>query len=156
MLKVDKQEKGDVIVLTFNGTIEEDTDLSSLVGSPTQLKWDIYLKGVQRINSMGVKTWVKFFQAVASKGIQIKYLECSTAIVEQMNLLKNFGCGGTVVSMYLPYRCSKCSKELFTLFRVEDLQKLSFEVPPVQCPQCKSPANFDDLPEEYFGFLQRS
>jgi hypothetical protein len=155
MTQVQKEKKGDILVVKISGSIEENVDFQNLIGIPSEKKMEVLLKEVPRINSVGVKAWIKYFQMISSKGIELKFFECSTAIVEQVNLISNFTSGGTVESIYIPFCCSKCSAELLGLFKTEDLRKLNFNIPDTQCPKCGGAATFDDIPEEYLGFLNR-
>lgn len=155
MLHVVKEEHGDVLLVKFSGSIEENVDFTALLGTPSAPKMDLVLKEVLRINSIGVKAWIRYFSAAVSKGVQIRLFECSTAIVEQVNLISNFACGGTVESMYLPFCCATCGTELLGLFRTADLKRIKFAIPDLKCSKCGGTASFDDIPEEYFGFMTR-
>jgi hypothetical protein len=112
-------------------------------------------KEVPRINSVGVKAWIKYFQAATSAGTKLKFTDCSTAIVEQINLISNFTCGGEVESVYVPFACTNCKSELVGLFKVPDLKQFGQDIPELKCTKCGGKAVFDDIPEEYFGFLER-
>ena len=155
MIKATNNQSGDTFLVKLSGTIEENVDFAQIIGIPTAQKMDLQLREVLRINSVGVKAWIKYFQGIAAKGIQLRFLECSTAIVEQVNLISNFTCGGKVESIFVPFCCSKCSTELLGLFKCEDLKKINFEIPDLKCSKCGGAAQFDDIPEEYFGFLTR-
>jgi anti-anti-sigma regulatory factor len=155
MVNITKNQQNDTLLVKISGSIEENVDFGQLIGIPTTPKMDVVLREVLRINSVGVKSWIKYFQSIAQKGIQLRFLECSTAIVEQINLISNFTCGGTVESIFVPFCCTKCNTELLGLFRCEDLKKINFELPNLKCSKCGGVAQFDDIPEEYFGFLQR-
>lgn len=155
MLHVVKDQRGDTLLVKLTGSIEENVDFATLIGTPPTKKVDLLLKEVPRINSVGVKAWIRYFQGLAQKGIQLRFLECSTAIVEQINLISNFTCTGTVESIYVPFCCNSCNTELLGLFRTADLKKINFNVPDLKCSKCGGTASFDDIPEEYFGFLNR-
>ena len=155
MLHVVKDQRGDTLVVKLTGSIEENVDFATLIGAPPVQKVDLLLKEIPRINSVGVKAWIRYFQGLAAKGIKIRLLECSTAIVEQINLISNFTCGGTVESIYVPYCCNSCGTELLGLFRAADLKKINLQIPDLKCSKCGGVASFDDIPEEYFGFLAR-
>lgn len=155
MLQIAKDQRGDTLLVKMTGTIEENVDFSSVVGPIEAAKADFLLKGVSRINSVGIKSWIKYFQGLAAKGTQLRFLECSTAIVEQINLISNFTCGGSVESIYVPYCCTSCNTELLGLFRTSDLKQIGNKVPDLKCSKCGGTASFDDIPEEYFGFLAR-
>lgn len=156
MLNVTKEPKGTGLLVKLVGTIEESVDMDKLIG-PTPKELTVSCKQVTRINSVGVKAWIKYFQELQKKGTQLTFTECSISIVEQLNLISNFACGGKVESMYVPYACPKCGAELVGLFKVEDLKKLNYKVPNLKCTKCGSPeVAFDDIPEEYFSFLSQS
>lgn len=155
MLHVVKEQRGDTLLVRLSGSIDENIDFAAVLGAPTAAKLDIILKEVPRINSVGVKAWIKYFQSIAAKGVHVRFLECSTAIVEQVNLISNFTCGGVVESMYVPFCCSSCNTELLGLFRCEDLKKIQFKIPDLKCAKCGGVASFDDILEEYFAFLRR-
>ncbi len=153
MLTIKKTQNGDTLSILLSGSIEENVDFETQIG-PTPASVVVNCKEVTRINSVGVKGWIKYFQALSTKGVKLKFDQCSTAIVEQINLISNFLAGGEVVSLFVPYACGQCGAELAALYRAEDLKK-STNVPPVKCSKCQGEAVFDDLPDEYFGFLKR-
>ncbi len=156
MLNVVKNESNGDLLVKLAGSIEENVDFNALIGIPSGVqKMSIITREIIRINSLGVKAWIKYFQTIASKGIQLNFLECSTAIVEQINLISNFTCGGSVESIFVPFCCSNCNTELLGLFRATDLVNIKFQIPDLKCSQCGGVAKFDDIPEEYFGFLAK-
>ena len=155
MLDVVKEQNGETLAVRMNGSIEESVDFQKLIGDPPP-NLEINTKGVTRINSVGVKAWIKYFQAAVSKGTKLKFVECSTAIVEQINLISNFTCGGDVESIYVPFTSEDDNSELVGLFTTKDLIKMNFEIPPLKNPKTGGKAVFDDIPEEYFGFLMKS
>ena len=154
MLNVIKEQKGNVLLVRLTGSIEENVNFEQLIGNlPEELH--IHCKEVPRINSIGVKAWIKYFQSVQSKGTRVKFLECSTAIVQQINLISNFAPLDSVESIYVPFSCSNCKSELVGLFASEELRKMRLKIPDLKCTKCGSKAVFDDIPEEYFAFLIR-
>ncbi len=154
MLNVIKEQKGNILMVRLTGSIEESVDFEQLLGTlPAEAQ--INCKEVPRINSVGVKAWIRFFQATQAKGTKLKFVECSTAIVQQINLISNFTAGGVVESIFVPFSCLACKSELVGLFKSEDLKKLELKVPDLKCTKCGGNAAFDDIPEEYFAFLVR-
>ena len=155
MINVVKEQHGTVLLVRLVGSIEESVSFEQLIGIPQPpiQALHVHCKGIVRINSVGVKAWIKYFQSVASRGIKLKFLELSTAIVEQINFITNFRCGGEIESIYVPFACEKCHTELVGLFKVDVLKKLQCKIPPLQCSKCGGQAVFDDVPEEFFGFI---
>jgi hypothetical protein len=154
MLSVAKENNGNVLTIRLSGPIEESVNFEGLVGAVSgELR--VITKDVPRINSVGVKAWIKFFQSLTAKGVKLVFSECSTAIVEQVNLISNFTAGGRVESIYVPFACGQCKSELIGLFTCDALKASGLEIPDLQCSKCPGKAVFDDIPEEYLGFLQR-
>jgi hypothetical protein len=154
VVNVIKEQKGAVLAVRLQGSIEENVNFEQLIGPPVA-EMHIGCKEITRINSVGVKAWIKYFQGVQAKGTKLRFLECSTAIVEQINLISNFTCGGVVESVFVPFACSNCKSELVGLFKTEDLRRLNMQLPELKCSKCGGKAIFDDIPEEYFAFLAR-
>jgi ABC-type transporter Mla MlaB component len=152
VLNVTKEQKSDLLSAKLIGSIEESVNFDQLLGvAPATL--EVNCKEIPRINSVGVKAWIKYFQSCQQKGTKVRFTECSTAIVEQMNLISNFTCGGMVVSIYVPFSCTHCKTELLGLFKTEDLKNMQFKLPDLNCSKCGQKAVFDDIPEEFFSFL---
>jgi len=154
VVNVTKEQKGNVLVVRLTGSIEETVNFEQLLGPPPP-EMEVNCKEVPRINSVGVKGWIKYFQGCQSKGTKLRFVECSTAIVEQINLISNFTCGGIVESIFVPFSCTSCKSELVGLFKTSDLKKLELKLPDLKCSKCGNKAVFDDIPEEFFGFLMR-
>ena len=154
MINVAKFTKDNVLLVKISGTIEEGVDFNLVIG-PTPNEIIISCKDIQRINSAGVKLWIQYFQKLTAKGTKIRFIECSPAIVEQINLIVNFSCGAKIESIYVPYACSSCRAQFVSLFNVEDLKKIYKQLPEPACPKCKDKTIFDDIEDEYFEFLTR-
>ncbi len=154
MLNVVKEQKGSAVLVRLSGSVEESVNFDQLIGPPPA-ELIVSCKEIPRINSVGVKAWIKYFQTAQAKGTKLTFIECSTAIVEQINLISNFNCGGTIESIYVPFACTSCKSELVGLFKTADLKRLNLKLPELKCSKCSGKAVFDDIPEEYFGFLTR-
>ncbi len=155
MVNVVKEQKGNALHVRLSGSIEENANFEQLIGAPSSPEMHINCKEVPRINSVGVKGWIKYFQSLNAKNVKLTFSECSTAIVEQINLISNFTCGGTIESLFVPFSCGQCKAELVGLFKTEDLKKMGMNIPNLKCTKCGGQAAFDDIPEEYFAFLSR-
>ncbi len=157
VLNVQREQEGQTLIFRLKGEINESVNFELVFGE-TAPDTVLNCKEISRINSLGVKAWVRFFQDRVTKGTHLRFVECSPAVVEQLNLIMNFACGGKIESIYVPFVCSSaaCRKSLVGLFRVEDLKRSKFKLPPVKCTKCGTDAVFDDLPEEYFRFASRA
>ena len=154
MLKFSKEETGTTLNGTFDGNLDESVDLDTLIGAPRP-EMRLNCKEIKRVNSTGVKAWVRYFKEAAQRGSKVTLTECSPAMVEQINLIMNFTSGAKIESIYVPFACEKCHTEHSGLFKTEDLRTSGLEIAPIQCSKCDGQAVFDDLPEEYFAFIKR-
>ena len=155
MLRVDKELRGDLTLLRLSGEIGESSDFGTLIGSVSK-QVIVNCRDITRINSTGVVGWIRYFSELTRNGHSLKFTECSIPVVEQINLIVNFVAGGQIESVFVPYYCSKCMCELRALIKVEELRSVGVKIPPAQCSTCKSFATFDDVPESYLAFLDRS
>ncbi len=153
MLQAQRDEAPGGVVVKLTGTIEENVNFEQLIG-PFEGLLEVNCRNITRINSVGVKTWIRFFQGLKAQGKNFKFSECSHPIVEQMNVISNFTCGGEVESVLLPYSCAKCAKEFVASVKTEDLKSRGLQIPKVKCEKTECAAVFDDDPEEYLYFLE--
>lgn len=154
MVNIIKEQKGNVLSVRLVGSIEETVSFDQIIGQ-TGGELHVYCKEVPRINSVGVKGWIKYFQTLQQANVRLTFFECSTAIVEQINLISNFVCGGTVESICVPYSCGQCKSEFIAVFKAAEIKSMGQMVPELKCAKCSGKAVFDDIAEEYFGFLSR-
>src|SRR5215467_13686863 len=77
-------------------------------------------------------------------GAAVVLVECSPAIVAQINLVNNFLGQGVVKSFYAPYFCPNCDLEKVLLVETRDLaQAHPFKAPSCRCDECDGPMDFD-------------
>jgi hypothetical protein len=108
---------------------------------------------VKDINSAGIGLLLKFVEGCKSKGIQIRYSECSHPFANYLPYLARPGVPAQVESVIGPYSCPKCRVEFEVLLKTPDIKTVMSQVKGQRCPRCQNPAEFDELPEEYFSFL---
>jgi hypothetical protein len=153
MLTVNKQQTPAGLQVELSGTIEENVQFEQLIG-PFEGELIVRCKGVTRINSIGVKTWMRYFQDLKMNGKSFKFYDCSYAVIEQLNMISNFSCGGEIVSVLLPFSCVKCQSEFVASCKTSDLKANDLQIPKVKCEKPECAAQFDDDPEEYLYFLE--
>jgi anti-anti-sigma regulatory factor len=148
-------QRDDVTYIKLAGVIDEDNELASLVdrvGSGTTV---IDLAEIERINSCGVRDWVNWLGKLEKKRAETVLVECSPAIVAQINLVNNFVGGGAVKSFYAPYFCPSCDLEKVLLVELEEMAGHEKPKAPVcRCDECDGVMDFDDMEESYFAFIQ--
>ncbi len=140
----------DAARVALSGELTEHSDFSP-VRSLTAPRIVFDLRGVRRINSCGVREWIRLMEALRESGRAMELEHCSVAFVSQMNMIVNFSGGARVRSFYVPYLCVRCSAEHAELCELRDAPAVH---PTAVCPVCGGEAEFDDLPEAYLAFAQ--
>ncbi len=110
------QQRGDMSYVKLGGVIDEDNELGDLVDRIPAGTAVIDLGEIERINSCGVRDWVNWLTKLEGNGARSVLVECSPAIVAQINLVNNFTGSGVVKSFYVPYFCPECDEEKVLLF----------------------------------------
>ncbi len=147
------QQRGDVSFVKLGGVIDEDNQLAELVDNIPQGTAVIDLGEIERINSCGVRDWVNWLSKLEANGTRSVLVECSPAIVAQINLVNNFTGSGVVKSFYVPYFCPECDEEKVLLVEASDMGPPPHEPPTCRCDECDLVMDFDDMPDSYFAFL---
>jgi anti-anti-sigma regulatory factor len=147
------QHRGDVSYVKLGGVIDEDNELGELVEKIPMGTAVIDLGEIERINSCGVRDWVNWLSKLEYNGTRSVLVECSPAIVAQINLVNNFTGSGVVKSFYVPYFCPECDEEKVLLVEATDMGPPPHEPPTCRCDECDLVMDFDDMPDSYFAFL---
>ena len=145
--------RDDVSFVKLSGVIDEDNELGELTEKIHGSTVVIDLGEVERINSCGVRDWVNWLGRVEAKNLDVVLVECSPAIVAQINLVNNFTGNGVVKSFYVPYFCPECDEEKVLLSETADMGPPPHEPPICRCDECDLVMDFDDMPDSYFAFL---
>jgi anti-anti-sigma regulatory factor len=148
MIHIEKSKTEAGLILSLRGEFDENVRLHELLG-PVSGPLVFDTKGVTRINSAGARNWIHYFEGLQRNQVPFSFVECSPAIVDQMNLISNFRAGGPVISIYIPFACSTCRAELFGLFQIKELLQRNGKVPDQPCNQCQGTAHFDEIEDEY-------
>jgi anti-anti-sigma regulatory factor len=145
--------RDDLSFVKLSGVIDEDNELGELTEKIHGSTVVIDLGEVDRINSCGVRDWVNWLGRVQARKVDVVLVECSPAIVAQINLVNNFTGNGVVKSFYVPYFCPECDEEKVLLCETADLGPPPHEPPICRCDECDLVMDFDDMPDSYFAFL---
>jgi hypothetical protein len=154
MFTATHEEKDGAALIRLTGSIDEQVDFEKSIG-PLPPKVEFACKDIIHINSLGVKAWMDYFAKKAAEKISFSFSECPPPIVEQLNYILHFACGGKILSVSVPFSCEQCHRELRGVVKCEDLKRVSYKLPAIKCPKCNAKAHFDDAPEAYFAFLIR-
>lgn len=113
--KSSQRVEGQNLVLSFEGTIDEDVAFPAIdLKGAQQVVLD--LQGVRTINSVGIREWLNWITPLSEK-TDLVLKNCPKALVFQFNMVEGFlPARAKVVSFYVPYYCEKCDKEENVLF----------------------------------------
>lgn len=147
------ERRGEASYVKLAGVIDEDNQLAELVDRIPAGTAYIDLGDIERINSCGVRDWVNWLGKLDTGGARSVLVECSPAIVAQINLVNNFTGNGFVKSFYVPYFCPECDEEKVLLVEAVEMGPPPHEPPTCRCDECDLVMDFDDMPDSYFAFL---
>lgn len=152
-LQIERRSDGAVTCLRLAGAIDEQFDGGGLAATvpPGFLLLD--LGGIERISSFGIRQWMEFINACATRVQGVFYAECAPKMVDQFNMVANFGGSGYIVSFFAPYRCEGCDSERRRLLRTDEETPVwrAGQAPSFSCPTCGRPEDFDEDPAAYFA-----
>lgn len=141
----------------FSGVFDEYTSFVETVkGFPDEVWLDF--REVSRVNSLGVKEWIK---AISLSQSRLHYINCPAIIVDQFNMIPEFlGQNATIDSFEIYFACDHCGHEDSNYYEVgkgkdiDPSHELSDHVLQVKCIRCGAPMELDHDPEIYFNFLR--
>jgi hypothetical protein len=121
----------------LEGVIDENADFSPLLKEAAPLRIDF--SRVSRINSIGVRSWMKFLTQWGDKSLE--YLQCPAAISEQLIvtpvLLGVKKRVAKVVSAQIAFVCPKCQDSEDRMITFDQLfQNVKPETKAPPCRQC--------------------
>lgn len=105
------------LAYSISGTLSEDFPAPPIPGAATRVR--VNLRGVQRINSGGVRAWIHWLGSAPSH-VEWVFEECSFPVVQQGTTIANF-LPGQVTSYLAPYFCDACGDENLVLVRAPNL-----------------------------------
>lgn len=139
--------------LKISGIIDETFSLEEHLKLFTDgLRID--LGGVTRINSCGVREWIR---AVIGLKVRVHLIKCPTVIVNQISMISEFlGMNGVVDSFEVVEVCEHCDYEqskFVDLEKISDINELKSLLEP--CPKCDKDMVFDQDFEVYEDLFNR-
>jgi ABC-type transporter Mla MlaB component len=137
--------------LSLSGDLTEHFDLTPLLPELTGAI-EVDLSGVRRINSAGVRQWIRFVSALA-EGREVALLRCPASFIWQASMIGNFLGRATVRSFYVPYICPRCEGTRSVLVEVASLDVAGPKLPGARCDGCAEAMESDVVPEVFLGFL---
>jgi anti-anti-sigma regulatory factor len=140
------------IQCTLSGVIDENSNFEVQLSAKLK-KMTIQCREVERINSVGILLWRRFFSKVRKQGTQLVFLEVAPSIMVQTGFIVDMILKDELVSLCLPFTCSSCKKSTKNVFTVDMLKNFVNNPSSTECPICKGESVFDDLIEEYTSIL---
>jgi anti-anti-sigma regulatory factor len=155
-LRLDKVSDGGITLVKLSGTIDEQFEGKKIASGIKGGTLILDLAEIERISSFGIREWVDFITSVSSKVGSLWFVECAPKVVDQFNMVANFGGSGHLVSFYAPYRCDYCDDDRRRLVQVaQDWEELrTGKLPERVCESCGNAEYFDEDPLTFFSFLQ--
>jgi ABC-type transporter Mla MlaB component len=134
------------------GNLTELADFTPLTQLRGPLRID--LGGVERINSVGVRTWLDFVARCESQGVRLAFERCSPAIVLQISMISNFIGHAQVSSVLVPYLCGACGAEPVQQVAVTRGAPVAV-ARSLPCPKCGAAMQLDELEDMYATLFAR-
>ncbi len=152
-LRVTTAPEGEETRISLSGDFTSNSDFSPVLAVDADaIVFD--LVNVERINSCGVREWIRLMSSLKVTDRRIAYERCSVPFVTQMNMIVNFSGGARVRSFYAPYLCGSCGAEYVELYEVPASNAVVLRDRST-CPTCGAASEFDDIRESYLNFLRR-
>ena len=140
----------------FSGVFDEYTSFVDTVEKFGNEMW-LDFKEVSRVNSLGVKEWIKAINRTDSR---LHYINCPSIIVDQFNMIPEFlGRNATIDSFEVFFVCDNCGHEDSRFYEVgkgKDLepgQENFYDMVQLKCLRCAEMMDIDHDPEIYFNFI---
>lgn len=144
--------EGDTTIVALKGAVNEDADFEKLAGQLSPMsKVRLDLAGVTRVNSCGVREWVKFVRDLPST-LALELERCPPVVVAQINMVTNFASRAKVLSVFAPFACEACNEHEDVLIPL--VPGIAPRLQERSCPRCQARMEFDDLEDSYFAFIQ--
>ena len=93
------------------------------------------------INSAGTRSWVMFIRPFV-KDRTVTFEECTPDVVGQINMVPAFATGATVASVFAPYRCEACRRDILILLKAGTYPESADSLPNGVCDRCSGATEF--------------
>ena len=143
-------------MVALAGRVDETAGALSAVAQIPTREVVIDLGGITFINSLGVREWVRALRALLGRRAEVTLTHVSAVLVPQMNMVREMSAGARIASFEAPYSCNKCGLEGPMMIDVTvhgDLLR-AMSAPKLPCPECKAQMVCDEIPGQYFLFLE--
>jgi hypothetical protein len=162
-VKIEVETMGSTLVVRAKGVLDEDMNFSVILKHLRELGEAIKtihfdIGNVSRINSCGVREWLLLMEQVTPK-VTLAFENVNELFIDQANVIPRMlgNKGSSILSFQAPYHCPKCTEDFLITLKPTDVWTPAGlgTPPPKTCQNCGTAMQFDWIPEEYFGFLNR-
>ncbi len=122
-----------------SGAIDGQAHLGALIEPARVLRID--LAGVTRIDSLGVREWIRVSSAIPET-TEIVWVATGVPMATQLTMISNFADRARIESIHVPCRCTRCGLEHRTT--CADLGQAELDVRRSTCNVCHAPLGLDD------------
>lgn len=164
-LLIDAKSQAGKLILRLTGDVDESVHFAPVIElvkrrteseAVSTVQFD--LGNVTRLNSSGVRQWLRFLDTIQSMAA-VEFIKVNQAVIEQTIVAPNFlgKEGNRIHNFEAPYKCPECShKILETLEPSEVIVEDGEIIPPsFDCERCGALMDFDGEEKDYFGFLEQ-
>jgi hypothetical protein len=139
--------------LKLIGPFSEQTDLRA-VSLHGFSKIEVNLGEVLAINSIGMRTWLKWF-ATADPSAEIHLFECQKVIIDQITLIHGFlPKNAQIHSFYVPYYCEESDEQISILYQLgRDFSAGQVTAPTLIKQEDGRVFTLDVIPNKFFRFI---
>lgn len=148
---IDIRHVGDKSYVEIRGVVDENANFDAL--ATLRERAEVNLRGVRRINSYGARAWMDALRRVA-ESTRLEFVECSSPVIDQLNMLEGFLAHAPVRSFVAPLVCERCDVQIDHVFDTREVRNHHQSLPPVECDRCHRPMVLDDLEDQYLLFLR--
>jgi DNA-directed RNA polymerase subunit RPC12/RpoP len=145
---------GDAALVRVSGTIDEHFPGFGDLGAASTAVIDV--SAVRFMTSFGVARWLRAMAAVPPAVRDVYLAGCPPIFVEQINMILNFAGRAKILSLNVPYTCTKCGAEVDELVDVISggPQLADGVLPEKKCPHCHGKLAVDVIVTTYLGCLR--
>lgn len=138
-------ERSGELFITIAGVVSEESRFD--VPDARGRRVVIDARGVERMNSMGVRNWITFIEHLQTLSPDIIIRHLPPAMVSQASMITSFTGRSRIESFLSPWYCPRCENTLEQLHGYLDDLPLS-----IPCPKCRAPMELDWDRDAYLAF----
>ena len=148
MLRVSRTDEAGALRIILSGVIDDTVDLAPVFQNLPK-KVAIDLRGIERINSVGVRKWVEIMGKLSALH-DVSVEAVSYPIVMQAICVRRFFGTARVQSCMAPYFCPKCGRAENVIVKKSEVSQALADK---HCGSCREAMYFDEL-DQYFRVFE--